>query len=185
MLTPEEIDELLNIRDMPAGSVTRPFLSTLPGVVLLIAGVLVVVALIAGGILSFAWRRGLGGLAPYQQPYAQLIRLGRWSGTLGSRVSDTPLELADRLGRHVPRAQAAISDVADVYVEGTYSNRTPARNPWPAWLAARRDVIRGLVGRRLGGWLGEDAPLEQPPRSHPELLRTWGGRRRQEEPRQD
>jgi hypothetical protein len=135
------------------------------------------VGLFGAGLVTVAWHRGLGGLAAYQQPYVQLVRLGRWSGTLRARVSDTPLEVADRLGRQVPRAQPAIDELTSAYVEGTYSSRPPGTNPWPAWLAARRDVIRGLFSRRLGGWFGEDSSVAPPPRSHPELLRRWGARR--------
>jgi hypothetical protein len=62
------------------------------------------------------------------------------------------------------------------YVEATYGGRPPKDDPWPTWLAARRDVIRGLFGRRFGSWFGEDTSVALPPRSHPELLRTWGAR---------
>jgi transglutaminase-like putative cysteine protease len=178
MLTPDELDELLNIRDPGAIAVPRPFLTTLPGVVLLILGVLLLLGLAAAGGIAVAWRRGLRGLATYQRPYAELVRLGRWSGTLRARISDTPFELGERLGRQVPRAKPAIDELTDAYVEGTYSVQPPARDPWPSWLAARRDVIRGLFGRRLGGWFGEDDSVAIPPRSHPELLKTWGARRR-------
>ncbi|HEV7664755.1 MAG TPA: DUF4129 domain-containing protein, partial [Chloroflexota bacterium] len=109
-----------------------------------------------------------------------LVRLGRWSGTLHTRASDTPGEVAEQLSRQVPRAQPAIDDLTNAYIEGTYSPRPPARDPWPIWLGARRAIVRGLFGRRLGGWFGEDAPIAPAPKSHPELLKRWGGRRRQD-----
>jgi len=93
-------------------------------------------------------------------------------------VGDTPFEIAERLARQVPRAQPAIGSATDAYVEGTYAGRPPTADPRPTWLAARRDVIRGLFSRKLGGWFGEDASKTLPPRGHPELLKTWGGRRR-------
>ena len=114
--------------------------------------------------------RSFGSLQLYQRPYAELIKLGRWSGTLRARTSDTPFEIADRFGRQVPRAHTAIGDATAAYVEGTYSTRPPARDPWPEWLAARRAVIRGLFSRRLGGWFGVDESVAPPPRGHPELL---------------
>jgi hypothetical protein len=80
----------------------------------------------------------------------------------------------------VPRAQPAIEQLTSAYVEGTYAGRPPATNPWPAWLAARRVVIRGLFSRRLGAWFGDDTSVAPPPRAHPELLSRWGARRRRD-----
>ena len=177
-LTRDELDELLNIRDQNASVPARPFLATLPGVILLALGAIVLVGLIAAAVVTLAWRRSFGSLQLYQRPYAELIKLGRWSGTLRARTSDTPFEIADRFGRQVPRAHTAIGDATAAYVEGTYSTRPPARDPWPEWLAARRAVIRGLFSRRLGGWFGVDESVAPPPRGHPELLSRWGGRRR-------
>jgi transglutaminase-like putative cysteine protease len=180
-LTPEELDELLNIRDQSVGPPVRPFLTTAPGIVVLAFGALILIGLIAGGLLTISWRRGFRGLRRYQRPYAELIKLGRWSGALLAQPSETPFEIGDRFGRHVPRAQAAISELTSAYVEGTYSKRLPSIDPWPAWLAARRDVIRGLFSRRLGGWFGVDESIAPPPKAHPELLSRWGGRRRDRE----
>jgi hypothetical protein len=153
----------------------RPFLSTLPGILLIAFGVLLLVAAIAAAIVAVAWRRGTHGLAPYQQPYDQLMRLGRWFGTLRT-TAHTPFEVAEGLSRQVPGASDAIHDLT-VYVEGTYSSRAPASNPWPTWLEARRDVVRGLFRRRLRRWFGDDGTSAPPPRSHPELLRQWGASR--------
>jgi hypothetical protein len=172
------LDELLNIRDTGSASLPRPFLLTLPGLIILGFGALVLLALLAAGVISLVWRQGFRSLARYQRPYAELVKLGRWSGTLRTRASDTPFEVADRLGRQVPRAQPAITDVTDAYVEGTYSNRPPRSDPWPAWLAVRREVVRGLFSRKLGSWFGEDTSVALPPHGHPELLKKWGARRR-------
>ncbi|MBV9582971.1 MAG: transglutaminase domain-containing protein, partial [Chloroflexi bacterium] len=178
-LTPDELDELLGLRDQtPPPVVARPFLLTWPGILLGLLGGVIVVVTLAGGALAIAWQRGLGGVSPYQRPYVEMIKLGRWSGMLRPRVGDTPFEIAERLARQVPRAQPAIGSATDAYVEGTYAGRPPTADPRPTWLAARRDVIRGLFSRKLGGWFGEDASKTLPPRGHPELLKTWGGRRR-------
>jgi transglutaminase-like putative cysteine protease len=175
-LTPDELDELLAIRDSATPVVERPFLLTWPGIVLLVLGALLLVVLLAVGALGAAWRFGFGRVSAYQRPYAELVKLGRWSGTLRHRTGDTPLEVADRMARQVPRAHDAIVSLTDSYVEATYAGRAPSSDPWPAWLAARRDVVRGLFSRRLGSWFGEDTSVAPPPRSHPELLRTWGSR---------
>jgi transglutaminase-like putative cysteine protease len=178
-LTPEEMDELLNIRDQtPAPA--RPFLTSWPGVLVLASGVLLLLGLLAAAGVAIAWRSGFGDVAAYQLPYAQLVRLGRWSGTLRARVSDTPNDLAERLGRQVPRAQPAIDELTNAYVEGTYAARPPVVDPWPIWTAVRRSVVRGLFGRRLGGWFGEDTSVTLPPRGHPELLKQWGAKRRRD-----
>jgi hypothetical protein len=179
-LTPQELDELLNIRDQTALAPPRPFFTTLPGVLLLILAGLVLSALLGAAALAIAWRRGLTGLQAYQLPYAQLVRLGGWSGMLRPRLSDTPHEIAGRLANQVPRAQSAIDDLTEAYAEGTYAARPPTRDPWPTWRAARRAIVRGLFGRRLGGWFGEDASVAPAPRSHPELLSRWGARRRRD-----
>jgi transglutaminase-like putative cysteine protease len=179
-MTREEMDELLNIGAQSAPRPAGPFLTTWPGVLVLIGGGVLVLALVGAGVLALAWRRGLGSLSPYQLPYAQLIKLGRWSGSLRARASDTPFEVAERIGRQVPRAQAAIDELTDAYVEVTYSNRTATLNPWPTWLAARRGVVRGLFSRRFGAWFGEDTSVTLAPKSHPELLRGWGRRRKSE-----
>jgi transglutaminase-like putative cysteine protease len=176
-MTPEELDELLNIRDS-APPPQRPFYTTWPGILVIPFGLVVVLGLLASGVLAVVWTRGLKGLGVHQRPYAELVRLGRWSGMLRPHTSDTPYEVGERLGRQVPRAQPAIDELTDAYVEGTYSNHPPGSDPWPTWLAARRAVIRGLFGRRLGGWFGEDESVALPPKGHPELLSQWGARRR-------
>jgi hypothetical protein len=180
-LTPQELEELLNIHDkrVPGGT-EQPFLTTLPGVALLTLLGLFIVAGVLVGLLVLAWRHGMGALAHYQQPYEQLLRLGRWFGSLRGTPSDTPFELAENLARQVPRAGPAIRELTAVYVEATYADRRPEANPWPGWLTARRDVIRGLFRRRLRRWFGDDGSPPSAPHSHPELLRQWGASRSSE-----
>jgi Transglutaminase-like superfamily/Domain of unknown function (DUF4129) len=178
-MTPEELNELLNIRDSTAPPAQRPFLTTWPGLLVVPIGLVLVLGLLVSAVLAVIWSRGLRGLRGYQRPYAELVRLGSWSRMLRSRVSDTPFDVAERLGRQVPRAQPAIDELTDAYVEGTYSTHPPGQDPWPTWLAVRRAVIRGLFGRRLGGWFGEDTSVALPPKGHPELLSQWGARRKQ------
>jgi hypothetical protein len=180
-LTNQELDELLSIAgDQATVTPPTPFWLTLPGLALIAFGIVLGLAAVGSAVLAIAWRYDLGRLTNYQRPYAELVKLGRWSGAVHPRVSDTPLEVADRMRRQVPRAHAAIEQVTDAYVEATYAGRPPQGDPRPTWLAARRDVIRGLFSRRLGGWFGEDTSVAPPPRSRPDLLRTWGARRRQD-----
>jgi transglutaminase-like putative cysteine protease len=184
-LTAAELDELLNMRDQGGAAPSAPFLTTWPGILALAVGAMLLFGLLATGFVALAWRRGLGSLAGYQRPYAQLVRLGGWSGALRARISDTPWEVAERLGRQVPRTRSAIDELTNAYVEGTYADHAPVVDPWPSWLAARRAVIRGLFGRRLGSWFGEDTSVAVAPRSHPELLKQWGARVRRGRGRRD
>ena len=87
------------------------------------------------------------------------------------------LKSRSRLSRQVPGAGPAIRGVTTAYVEGTYAGRPPGSDPWPEWLAARRDVLNGMLRRRLRRWLGEDSGVATAPRGHPELLRRWGAAR--------
>jgi transglutaminase-like putative cysteine protease len=188
-LTQQERDELLRIRESEseaAAAARTPFFSTPAGVVVLALLVLIALGVLATSLVAVAWRRGMGGLAAYQLPYAQLMRLARWSGTVRPTRADTPFEVAERLARQVPRARPAIGDVTSAYVEGTYASRPPANDPWPAWLAERGNVIRGLFRRRLPGWLASDeAPGGEARRSRPELLRDLRSSRIRRAPPRD
>ena len=176
-LTRDELDELLNIRDQGRPAPAQPFLTTWPGLLLLSLGALLLVGLVGGGLIALAWRRGLGTLAAYQRPYAQLVRLGGWSGMLRARVSDTPCEVAERLGRQVPRARPAIDELTGAYVEGTYASRTATastrgQSGWPRGGTS-------FAGCSAADWAAGSAKtrrLHLPPRAHPELLRQWGAR---------
>ncbi|MDQ3811275.1 MAG: DUF3488 and transglutaminase-like domain-containing protein [Chloroflexota bacterium] len=178
-LSREELDELLEGGN--TGSATSTPRTPLLARIALLVLAAVAAALVVGGLiaaaLAVAWRRGMGSLARYQQPYVQLLRLGRWSGSLRPQPSHTAFEVAEQLSRQVPAARPAIHDLTTAYVEGTYADRQPERDPWPSWLQARREVIRGLLRRRLGRWLGYEAPAQPASRSRPELLRRWGASR--------
>jgi transglutaminase-like putative cysteine protease len=177
-LTLEEIDELLGLQDsgpLPATDAS-PLTAWLQALALVLVGFVLLTGL-AAAIVAIAWRRGMGHLPAYQRPYAQILRLGTWLGTLRPLASDTPFEVAETLTRQVPRAAPAIRGATAAYVEGVYAGRSPRSDPWPEWLAYRRDVLRGMLRRRLRRWLGEDAALATAPRSHPELLRRWGAAR--------
>ncbi|HYY88327.1 MAG TPA: DUF4129 domain-containing protein, partial [Chloroflexota bacterium] len=82
--------------------------------------------------------------------------VGRWFGLVRTVPSETPYELARRLGREAPRERTAIDQLTAAYVEGTYARRSPAVDPWPAWLAARRRVIADLAARRIRRWLNRE-----------------------------
>jgi transglutaminase-like putative cysteine protease len=156
-LTPEEQDELRGLREREiAGRTSRSFLTTWPGILLLIVGGALALAVIGGLGLLFTWWRRLNLLALYQRPYVQLVSVGRWFGLVRTAPSETPYELARRLGREAPRERSAIDQLTAAYVEGTYARRSPAADPWPAWLAARRRVIADLAARRIRRWLNRE-----------------------------
>jgi hypothetical protein len=147
-LTQEEIDELENLRNAGSSqSDPDPFLRTWPGIALVVLAVTLGMAVVAAAGLTVAWRQGLGRLAIYQRPYAQLLRLGRWFQLVRPSAAQTPFEVADSMARELPAAEPTIRELAAAYVEGTYARRQPAVNPWPVWLAARGDLVRQLVRR--------------------------------------
>jgi hypothetical protein len=182
-LSLQELEELLALQ-CGGGAVAQPEQTGLPGwlVVILfgLLGVLVAAMLLAGGV-AIAWRSGLGRLAAYQQPYAQLLRVSRWLGKLRQEPADTPYEAAESVARQVPQARPAIRELTAAYVEGTYAGRPPSTDPWPTWLAARRDILRGMLRHRLRSWFGEDTSAPTPPRAHPELLQRWGAGRHRDQ----
>ena len=149
-LTPEEQDELRNLRDTSgSGAGQRAFLTTWPGILVLLVGVLLAALLIGLSGLTLVWRRRLGRLAVYQRPYAQLVQLGRAFGLVRPAASDTPYEIAHALGRQLPSAGPTVDRLTSAYVEGTYSSRPPSANPWPEWLTARRRLVAELARGRL------------------------------------
>jgi transglutaminase-like putative cysteine protease len=152
-LTPEELDELRGLRESGSRTGQRPFLTTWPGIlILLFLGSLFLAGLGLGG-LTLVWWRKLSALAVYQRPYAQLVQLGRWFGLVRPAPSDTPYEVAGALSRQLPSARPTVDRLTSAYVESTYANRPPTANPWPEWLATRRNLIRELAVRRLRGGL--------------------------------
>ena len=149
VVDPEEQDELRGLREGGAGPARRPFLTTWPGVLVLVFAALLLVGFVGLGGVGVVWWRKLGRLAVYQRPYAQLVQLGRWFGVVRPAPSDTPYELASALSRQLPGARPTVDHLTSAYVESTYANRPPAANPWPEWLSARRRLIRELAIRRF------------------------------------
>ena len=111
-----------------------------------------------------------------------LLFLGAMGFGLGSLISRGPVGTVDGVTyvAFLGPGLLAATTMQTAYVEATYAHRPPARDPLPTWLAVRQIVVRGLFGRRLGGWFGEDASVALPPRGHPELLKQWGARRRRD-----
>ncbi len=149
VLTPEEQDEL---RDLSGEGARTGAGGLLTGPARVVAGIVVgllLLALVAAAVAAIVWRRGLGGLAWYQRPYVQLVRLGAWLGGRRPSGGSTPYEMADLLARDVPVAAPTIRELAEAYVEGTYAGRAPSGNPTGSWLGVRWQVARALLGRRL------------------------------------
>jgi len=148
-------DELNERRGMAGGSATEagspPFYRTPTGVVSLTLLTILLVGAVALGVLALAWRRGLGTLARYERPYAELLRVSGWFGRFRPAASHTPFEVADVLSARAPVAAPVIREVTAAYVEGTYAARPPSHDPWPTWSGVRRHLARSLLAARLRG----------------------------------
>ncbi len=148
-LTPDEQDEL---RGLDAGGSAAPwnrFPSTPLEAALATLGALAGLAVVGSALVALLWRRGVAGLPWYQQPYAQMVRLGRWVGGSRPAPGDTAYEIADDLAHDVPEAAPTIRRLARAYVEGTYAGRAPRTDPAVVWRAERLGLTRALVMRRL------------------------------------
>ncbi len=125
-------------------------------------GVLATLGMLAGlGYLAAMamFRRGLRGLPWHVRWYAQLRRLAGWSG-LSGQPSQTPYEYASWLGQRFRGSKILVDPIADCYVEGTYSGRSPgpeqlagAARAWDQVRLAltRRVLLRGLIEAREQG----------------------------------
>jgi transglutaminase-like putative cysteine protease len=143
--TPEELQEFGNLEGgAQAGAATRLSVADLAAIVLATAGLL---TLLGALVVGHAWRHGIARLAWYQRPYAQLVRLAQWLRVVKPDASYTPYEAANLLIREVPSAEPAVRELAQAYVEGTYSGRPPAADPRPTWIAFRRQLARLLAAR--------------------------------------
>jgi transglutaminase-like putative cysteine protease len=75
-------------------------------------------------------------------------RLHRWAERLGLhlRVSDTPYEQADQLGKALPEGRPFIRTIADSYVRYRFSRPTPGEHPTSGlWTPTTRSANEGLV----------------------------------------
>ncbi|GAC1328174.1 MAG: transglutaminaseTgpA domain-containing protein [Chloroflexota bacterium] len=151
-LTQAEQDELQGLRDRTTTAPASAFADSIVGKFLILAGVLAVLVLAGYAGARIAWGRGLRGLTRYQLPYAQLLRLGHWSGLVRVATGDTPHDVAQRMRTHVPNARDTIDQLTDAYAARTYGARLPTSDPWPQWVAARRDIARQLFGRRAAAF---------------------------------
>ena len=95
-----------------------------------------------------AWFAGFRGLSPVSSLYARALRAGNWLG-VPPRVSLTPHEYADRVGRVVPSAQGPARVVAELYTQERYAGRRPDGDA----LRAARDAWRDLRGIAIGSLL--------------------------------
>jgi 4-amino-4-deoxy-L-arabinose transferase-like glycosyltransferase len=92
-----------------------------------------------------AWFAGFRGLSPVSSLYARALRVGAWLG-VPPRVSLTPHEYADRVGRAIPSAQGPARLVADLYTQERYAGRQPDGDD----VHAARDAWRDLRGIAIG-----------------------------------
>lgn len=90
-----------------------------------------------------AWFAGFRGLSPASSLYARALRVGNWLG-VPPRVSLTPHEYADRVGRAMPSAQGPVRVVAALYTQERYAGRRPDGDALQAAREAWRD-LRGIA----------------------------------------
>jgi transglutaminase-like putative cysteine protease len=116
--------------------------------------------LLAVGIFSFFWLRGLSGLSPAGQFFTRLQRGASWTG-IAARPSMTPFEYARSIATAVPGTRTDAEFLAEIYVKERYGNRqlqspelTRAR---AAWLRLRGMFVKYALlhrwrkSRRSGG----------------------------------
>jgi hypothetical protein len=103
---------------------------------------------VAGTAAAIAWFAGFRGLSPVSSLYARALRAGNWLG-VPPRVSLTPHEYADRVGRVVPSAQGPARVVAELYTQERYAGRRPEGEA----LHAARDAWRDLRGIAISSLL--------------------------------
>jgi hypothetical protein len=87
------------------------------GLIFSIAGVLAVLAVIAGST-RMAWNWGLGSLDDRAKMWAKTQRLAGWVH-LGSRAAETPREWSRRMGKAVDREPEAVQ-LSDAFEEARY-----------------------------------------------------------------
>jgi transglutaminase-like putative cysteine protease len=92
--------------------------------------------LLAVGVFSFFWLRGLSGQSPAGQFYTRLQRGASWTG-IRARESMTPFEYARSIATAVPGSRTDAEYLAEIYVRERYGNRalaspdlTRARAAW-------------------------------------------------------
>ncbi len=123
-----------------------------------IAGWVALAVAVVGAIgalaVTTAWFIGFRGLSPVSSLYARALRAGNWLG-VPPRVSLTPHEYADRVGRVVPSAQGPARVVAELYTQERYAGRRPdgdaLRAGRTAWRDLRGIAMASLLRRNRGG----------------------------------
>ena len=115
-------------------------------VALAVAAVVAIAAL----AVTASWFIGFRGLSPVSSLYARALRAGNWLG-VPPRVSLTPHEYADRVGRVVPSAQGPARVVAELYTQERYAGRRPDGDALRAGRTAWRDLRGIAIGSLLRG----------------------------------
>jgi transglutaminase-like putative cysteine protease len=92
--------------------------------------------LLAVGVFSFFWLRGLSGQSPAGQFFTRLQRGASWTGVRASAAM-TPFEYARSIASTVPGSRTDAEYLAEIYVRERYGNRqlaapelTRARAAW-------------------------------------------------------
>jgi len=116
-----------------------------------IAGAIVAVLAVAGGVLWFSWNWKLRKLAPSSSLYLRLLRFARFAGVRPSPTA-TPREFADSFAKSIPGARDQAQRIVHVYELDQYGPEgadagllDSARD---AWSGIRARAMRVLFGRR-------------------------------------
>lgn len=122
----------------------------------LIGAAILFVLLIVLAAAVAVWISGVGRVAGFARPYAQVVRLGILGG-FGPRPSQTPYEYARELTQLVPQIGAPLNVVTTAYVGGRYGGWRPEGDEVAqltlAGREARRAILAGVLLQRLRSWL--------------------------------
>jgi hypothetical protein len=108
---------------------------------------------VAMAVFALIWAWGLRGLKPGAALYAKALRVGRLWG-VEPQPNMTPREFAQEFGYAVPRAQRAVSVVADLYSAEQYGgievSEEARSSGQQAWRSLRSAVLGWRPWRRRG-----------------------------------
>lgn len=134
------------------------FLSVILGALGMVLIALFVILLLVGvGVFIYWWWewRGMRGLSPITRAYS---RLERYIGLLGIHFGgqQTPDERGQQMARRLPKAEAPISTITNLYTVERYSGQRPATPAQAAvqsdmadeaWVDTRGNIIRRYLRR--------------------------------------
>jgi transglutaminase-like putative cysteine protease len=111
----------------------------------------VLILLVAVGVFSFFWLRGLSGQSPAGQFYTRLQRGAAWTG-ITAQSSMTPFEYARSIASTIPGSRTDAEYLAEIYVKERYGNQALASpeitRARAAWLRLRGVFVKYALLQR-------------------------------------